>query len=480
MRSPLKLFAVLSTDLPIVLVTTAALLGGAKLAAAAETAAAESDVYSRYWQSPDAPDHELYVKEAMPPGFQVIATELEGPVYADAQGRTLYKWPLRALRNGATGDREGKPSACTSEVLKVSAGLMSPYPAGLVLPDLEQRPSCVDLWPPVLAPKDAKEVGKWTIIQRDDGAGQWAYSGAPLYTSSLDHKPGDVNGGTKLDSGGDGGVVRIPVAPAPAIPPGFKVVSSTSGRLITTNDGSSVYTWDGDKPNVSNCYKECLTDWTPVLAPEIVKERDDWTIVKRAPGVNQWAFRGKPLYTYNYDRGSRNFWGADVPGWHNVYTQRALRPPEGFTVRDAEGGGQVLADSRGHTIYYYNCRDDSFAQLACDNPDSTQAYRMAICGNGDPKLCRETFPYVVAPAGAKSTSRLWSVMAIDPETGHRAAPGQASLQVWAYRDRPVYTYAGDDQPGVTNADGYGEFTGRRNGYKAFVLWDVFQSNEFRQ
>ena len=480
-RSPLNLLRDLLTDLPVVLATTAVFLSGVQLASAAEPATAEPDPFDQYWQPADAPDQELYVKETLPPGFQVIATELEGPVFADAQGRTLYKWPLRTLRNGATGDREGRSSVCTNEVLRVSAGLMSPYPAGLVLPDLDQRPSCVDLWPPVIAPKDAKEVGKWTIIQRGDGAGQWAYGGYPLYTSSLDRKPGDVHGGTKMNSGGDGGVVRIPVGPAIGIPPGFKVVPSTSGRLITIDRGDSVYVWDGDdKPNVSNCYKDCLTSWTPVLAPEIVKERDDWTIVKRAPGVNQWAFRGKPLYTYNYDRGSRNFWGADVPGWHNAYTQRALRPPEGFTVQDAEGGGQVLADSRGHTIYYYNCRDDSFAQLACDNPDSTQAYRMAICGNGDPKLCRETFPYVIAPAGAKSTSRLWSVMNIDPNTGHRAAPGQEALQVWAYRDRPVYNYAGDDRPGVTNADGYGEFTGGRNGFKAFVLRDIFQGNAFRQ
>jgi len=480
-RSPLNLFHFLSTDLPVALASTAVFFSGAQLATAAEPAAAAPDPFNQYWQSADAPDHELYVKEVLPPGFQVIATELEGPVFADAQGRTLYKWPLQTLRNGATGDRQGRPSTCTNEVLRVSAGLMSPYPAGLALPDLDHRPSCVDLWPPVIAPKDAKAVGKWTVIQRGDGAEQWAYDGYPLYASSLDRKPGDVHGGTKMSAGGDGGVVRVPVGPAIGIPPGFKVVPSTSGRLITTDRGDSVYTWDGDdKPNVSNCYKDCLIDWAPVLAPEIVKERDDWTIVKRAPGVNQWAFRGKPLYTYNYDRGSRNFWGADVPGWHNAYTQRALRPPEGFTVQDAEGGGQVLADSRGHTIYYYNCRDDSFAQLACDNPDSTQAYRMAICGNGDPKLCRETFPYVIAPAGAKSTSRLWSVIAIDPNTGHRAAPGQESLQVWAYRDRPVYNYVGDDQPGVTNADGYGEFTGGRNGFKAFVLRDIFQGNAFRQ
>lgn len=484
MRSPPKLFWASSTGLAFVLMTTVALLSGTPLvtgaAAAGKDAKNNNPKDSRYWQSLDGTEREVYREEPMPPGFKVIVADLEGPVFATAEGKTLYTWPLHALRNGATGDRESKPSVCTSEVLRVTAGLMSPYPPGLVLPDLDTRPSCVAVWPPVLAPKDAKKIGKWSVIQREDGADQWAYDGYPVYTSVLDRTAGDVRGGTKMGSSNDGGVVRKPIGPAPAVPPEFEVLPSTSGRLIVNRERYSVYVWDGDdEPNVSKCTEACLDEWTPVRAPEIAKERDGWTIIKRAPGINQWAFRGKPLYTYNHDRGLRSFWGADEPGWHNVYTQRTLPPPEGFTVRDVEAGGEVLADSRGRTIYLYNCRDDSFAQLACDNPDSTQAYRLAICGNGDQKLCRETFPYVEAPAGAKSIGHLWSVMAIDPDTGHRATAGQKALNVWAFRDRPIYTFGGDHKPGVTNGDGYGEFTGKRNGFKAFVLRDIFQGNEFR-
>ncbi len=102
-------------------------------------------------------------------------------------------------------------------------------------------------------------------------------------------------------------------------------------------------------------------------------------------------------------------------GWWIAALAVLFALTEGFTVQDVEAGGEVLADSRGRTIYRYNCRDDSFAQLACDHPDSTQAYRLAICGGGDAKRCRETFQYVIAPAGAKATGRLWSIMAIDPD-----------------------------------------------------------------
>ena len=434
-----------------------------------------------YWQAADSTEQEAYIEEEVPPGIQVVPTPLEGPVYADADGRTLYSWPLIALRNGSTGDRSDGPSNCTDEVLRIEVGFMSPYPSGLLLPYADQNISCSRIWPPALAPDGAEEVGKWTLVEREDGSLQWAYDGYPLYTSHLDKKPGDVLGGTRISSGGDGGVVRVPVSPPPPVPSGFQVVSSTTGRLLVNADGYSVYKWDGDEHNISNCVGECLDYWTPVRAPQVARSSDGWAVVKHPSGINQWAFRGSPLYTYNYDTRGRSFSGSDVPGWHNVYTQRAVTPPGEFTVQDAAFGGQVLADARGRTIYLYNCHADSITQLACDHPDTAQEYRMAICGNGDPELCRETFPYVLAEPGARSESRLWTVMAIDPNTGRRAdVDDEGALHVWAYRDRPVYTYNGDHEPGVTHGDAFGEFYGRRNGYNAFVLRDIFQNNAFRR
>ena len=250
---------------------------------------------------------------------------------------------------------------------------------------------------------------------------------------------------------------------------------------MVTKDGYSVYTWDGDEAGQSNCYEQCLVDWTPVPAPQNVTERGGWTTIERSTGINQWAFRGQPLYTYNHDRDERSFAGADVRGWHNVYTQREPFPPEEFTVQDADFGGQVLADAHGKTIYVYNCIEDTFAQLSCNHPGASQAYRLAICGNGDAKRCRETFPYVPAKAGASAASSLWTVLSIDPDTGYIAEPGQTNaLSVWAYRGMPVYTYAGDHAPGIADGHGFGEFSGTRNGFHAFVLRDIFMNYEFRR
>jgi len=414
---------------------------------------------------------EAYVAVPMPPGFHVESTELDGPVFADANGRTLYTWPSHKLRNGYSGETLGNP-ACYGEVRTVTAGLMSPYPPGVLLPELEKRPSCTDLWPPVLAPDEAESIGKWTTVYRKDGTQQWTYDEQPLYTSVKDHGPGDVVGGTTRRYGGDSPAIRVPAGPPSRIPPGFAVKTTTVGRLLTTDKTYSVYAYDQDTPTASMCDADCARTWNPAIAPALAQARGEWSIIERSPGVRQWAFRQQPLYTYVLDQRTWSLEGSDVPGWSNVYTQLAPPFPESFTVQDTLVG-QVIADHRGMTIYTYVCGDDSVDQLSCDHPDDTQVYRLGMCG-GDSGKCLKNWPYVQADISATTKSRAWSVIRIDPKTGHRALDEQtATLSVWAYRDRPVYTFGGDQKPGDLNGSGTGEWRGQRNGLKAFWLRDDY-------
>ena len=159
--------------------------------------------------------------------------------------------------------------------------------------------------------------------------------------------------------------------------------------------------------------------------------------------------------------------------WENVFTQKAPAYPPGFTVQSTIAG-DVLADSNGRTIYIYHCGEDSADQLACDHPEDTQVYRLAMCGGGSPEKCLEHWPYVIAGADATSSNRSWRILSIDPNTGRLAVNGeQGTLRVWSYRGRPVYLFAGDRLPGNVNGDGTGEWRGQRNGLKAFWLRDDF-------
>lgn len=409
----------------------------------------------------------------MPPGFRIETTELEGPVFADPSGKTLYTWPLVSSRLTAHGDRRGAPSDCNETVTTTTMGGLAPYPPGLILPDIDKRLSCAQAWPPVYAAADAKPVGAWSVIARQDGRGQWAYEGMPVYTSVLDREPGDTWGGTKRPyvSGQDTGAARIPLNPNPAIPPGFKILNTGLGRLVLTGENRSVYSFDGDRPHKSNCDEVCTLTWMPILAAATIQPRGEWTVFERKPGVLQWAFRKKPLYTYVADTRPAAVHGNELGGWRNVYTQPGPPPPREFTLQDSDAG-EVLADRNGKTIYVYNCTEDSVDSLACDHPTSSQVYRIAICGGGDVARCLKTFPYVEAARHVKATSRSWSVISIDPMTGAYSKPGEG-LRVWAYRGRPVYTYAGDHAPGDTNGNSWGQEGARRNGFKAFIVRDYF-------
>ncbi len=50
----------------------------------------------------DAP-REQSMPVPMPPGFQVTNNELEGPVFADEKGHTLYTWPVERVAQRARG-----------------------------------------------------------------------------------------------------------------------------------------------------------------------------------------------------------------------------------------------------------------------------------------------------------------------------------------------------------------------------------------
>lgn len=91
--------------------------------------------------------------QSMPPGVAV-----KGGVLTNAGGMTLYTFDK---------DSAGK-SACNGP--------------------------CAANWPPVMASGEAKAMGDWTIVTRDDGGKQWAYKGKPLYLWIKDTKPGDMTG----------------------------------------------------------------------------------------------------------------------------------------------------------------------------------------------------------------------------------------------------------------------------------------------
>jgi predicted lipoprotein with Yx(FWY)xxD motif len=53
--------------------------------------------------------------------------------------------------------------------------------------------ACAQNWPPV-APPSGSLPAPWSVVTRDDGSAQLAYSGRPLYLFAFDAHAGDTNG----------------------------------------------------------------------------------------------------------------------------------------------------------------------------------------------------------------------------------------------------------------------------------------------
>lgn len=89
------------------------------------------------------------------------------------------------------------------------------------------------------------------------------------------------------------------------------------GEALVDASGKALYTYDKDAEGKSNCNDKCAQNWPPLAAKADAKAEGDWTIVKRDDGASQWAYKGKPLYTWVKDEKPGVAGGDGVGGvWH--------------------------------------------------------------------------------------------------------------------------------------------------------------------
>ena len=78
-------------------------------------------------------------------------------------------------------------------------------------------------------------------------------------------------------------------------------VTEKDGGFVAP-DGKVLYTFARDTtPGKSACNGPCATAWPPLAASAAAKDEGDWTVVTRDDGSKQWAYKGKPLYTFARD-----------------------------------------------------------------------------------------------------------------------------------------------------------------------------------
>ena len=70
---------------------------------------------------------------------------------------------------------------------------------------------------------------------------------------------------------------------------------------LTNAAGMTLYVFDKDAGGKSVCNGPCATNWPPFMVMGDGKAMGEWTIVVRDDGGKQWAYKGKPLYTWAKD-----------------------------------------------------------------------------------------------------------------------------------------------------------------------------------
>lgn len=87
--------------------------------------------------------------------------------------------------------------------------------------------------------------------------------------------------------------------------------------LVDAASGLALYTFSGDTvSNQSNCTGGCLAIWPAHAATASETATGNFTIFTRSDnGALQWAYKGKPLYTFAADTPNHNGTGNGVQGF---------------------------------------------------------------------------------------------------------------------------------------------------------------------
>ena len=323
-------------------------------------------------------------------------------------------------------------------------------------------PRCVDAcaqeFQPFLAAKGTKPSRDWMLLKRADGSRQWAYQGQPLYTWVQEKEPGEVavNVGAAESAGAKLAeqklktgtllppqgwqVARFHPEASLTMPSGItaRIVGAAQGIVLTDYSGFTLYAFDGDakKDNQTCSDRGCQLSWQPVEAPEFARSVGDFTIVARADGASQWAYKKRPLYRYSGDLLPGDAFGENVDRkWKIAGIAESFRPAH-VDVANIEAYGNTLTLS-GMTLYtgvQFQKRWGGRSTRDGFRNAWSKGLRLGAAACGSEKCLTEWRPFLAAN-GAQA-SGFWQI--------YTRADG---TRQWAYKGYAVWTRVTDKKPG---------------------------------
>jgi predicted lipoprotein with Yx(FWY)xxD motif len=132
---------------------------------------------------------------------------------------------------------------------------------------------------------------------------------------------------------------------------GIKTAKTSSGTVLTTAQGRTIYWFAIDTPAKSNCTGSCATFWPPLTGKPSMAASASLTgkfgTIKRAGGTLQATYDGHPLYLYKGDtaagqvhgnglNASGGRWWATTPTGAKL---TAAAKPKASSSSSGSGGG---------------------------------------------------------------------------------------------------------------------------------------------
>ena len=97
-----------------------------------------------------------------------------------------------------------------------------------------------------------------------------------------------------------------------------KTGESAKGKVLTNDSGMTLYVFDKDSAGKSACNGPCAGNWPPLMAASSATTMGDYSIITRDDGTQQWAYKGRPLYTWKNDQKAGDITGDGFANgaWH--------------------------------------------------------------------------------------------------------------------------------------------------------------------
>ena len=195
------------------------------------------------------------------------------------------------------------------------------------------------------------------------------------------------------------------------------------GEVYTDKNGMTLYTFNNDTANTSNCNGGCAVKWPPLIAANDALAKGRFSIITRADNSKQWALDSRPLYRWINDNAPGDTTGEGVKSvWFVAQTAPISKRKIDVTTAGISNTVTVLTNSSGKTLYAFT-NDQA-------KPGGSS------CNNG----CAVEWPPLLANEGDQPSGN-YTIITRDDNT-----------KQWAYRGMPLYRFVDDSLPGDSKGE----------------------------